>query len=140
MSLQAPNRSWETKASPRSAAGTGKMPHRRTVDVGQERHLRFLLLLLYFFFWSFDWFPTSTSTSTSSRTTMKKNKKTKHQTHDSATTPLTAALAPKAPGALWMQLWRCKDPERRERQGQAAAMQWARAPLDDFFFEDSREG
>ena len=56
-----------------------------------------------------------------------------HVRHESATTPLTAALAPKAPGERWTQALRWGLPGGRERQGQAAAAQWARAPL-------SREG
>ena len=41
-----------------------------------------------------------------------------HVRHESATTPLTAALAPKAPGERWTQALRWGLPGGRERQRQ----------------------
>ena len=67
MSLNAPSTSWNTNAAPSRAAGTGRIPHSSTVDVGQVRQER-------------------------------------------ATTPFTAALAPRAPGERWTQLLRCGEP------------------------------
>ena len=47
---------------------------------------------------------------------------------DSTTTPLTAALAPRAPGERWTQNLRLGLPGGRERHRHDAAAQWASEP------------